>query len=67
MIAKSSFLGSACVRYIEEGQGGVMVAVRGEGTEAVPLEQVVGQRRVVPLDHTLITSARQVGTCLGDE
>ncbi len=60
-------LGSACVKYIEEGISGVMVAVRGEGTEAVPLGQVVGQKRLVPADHALIESARRVGTCLGDE
>jgi 6-phosphofructokinase 1 len=60
-------LGSACIRYIEEGISGVMVAVRGEGTEAVPLDQVVGQKRLVPADHALIESARRVGTCLGDE
>jgi len=59
-------LGSACVQYIEQGISGVMVAVRGEGTEAVPLEQVVGKKRFVPADHALIESARRVGTCLGD-
>ena len=60
-------LGSACVKYIEEGMSGVMVAVRGEGTEAVPLDQVVGKRYVIPADHALIESARRVGACLGDE
>ena len=60
-------LGSACVTYIEEGLSGVMVAVRGEGTEAVPLDQVVGKRHVIPAGHALIESARRVGTCLGDE
>ncbi len=60
-------LGSACVQYIEEGVSGVMVAVRGESTEAVPLEQVVGKKRLVPADHALIQSARRVGTCLGDK
>lgn len=59
-------LGSACVKYIEEGVTGSMIAVKGEGTEAIPLANVVGKRHVVPLDHTWITSARQVGTCLGD-
>ena len=60
-------LGSACVKYIEEGMSGVMVAVRGEGTEAIPLDQVVGKRNIIPADHALIESARRVGTCLGDE
>ena len=59
-------LGSACVRYIEEGLSNVMIAVRGDSTEAVPLEDVVGRRKVVPLDHCWIDSARNVGTCLGD-
>ncbi len=59
-------LGSACVEYIEQGVQGVMIAVRGEGTEAIPLEQVVGKRSTVPLDHSWLKSARSVGTCLGD-
>lgn len=59
-------VGSACVRYIEEGISGVMIAVRSYGTEPVPLEDVVGKRKVVPLDHCWVESARRVGTCLGD-
>lgn len=59
-------LGSACVDYIEQGVSGAMIAVRGEGTEAVPLEEVVGKRLVVPQDHPWLKSARQVGTCFGD-
>jgi len=59
-------LGSACVDYIEQGVQGVMIAVRGEGTEAVPLAEVVGKRSTVPLDHSWLKSARNVGTCLGD-
>ena len=43
-----------------------MIAVRGEGTAAVPLEEVVGRRSTVPLDHSWLSSARNVGTCLGD-
>ena len=59
-------LGSACVDYIVEGKFGVMVAVDGEGTKAVPLEKVVGNKKLVPLDHPWIRAARNVGTCLGD-
>ncbi len=60
-------LGCACVHYIKEGQYGVMVAVRGQGTTAVPIDQVVGKRKVVPLEHPWVQSARNLGTCLGDQ
>ena len=59
-------LGSACANLINDGVGGVMVAVRGEGAEPVPLEKVAGKRKVVPLDHPWIQSARLVGASLGD-
>ena len=59
-------LGSACVEYIEKGHYGVMVSVNGDGTNAIPLEDVVGKRKVVPEDHPWLISARDVGTCLGD-
>ena len=60
-------LGTACAEYIRDGVYGVMVAARGEGAEAVPLEQVVGKRKSVPPDHPWVKTARHVGTCLGDE
>lgn len=59
-------LGGSCVQYIQEGVSGAMIAVKGQSTEAIPLEQVVGRRSVVPLDHSWLQSARRVGTCLGD-
>ncbi len=59
-------LGTACADLINEGVTGVMVAARGDGTEPVPLEKVAGKRKTVPLDHPWITSARLVGTSLGD-
>ncbi len=59
-------LGTACAALVREGASGVMVAARGDGTEAVPLEKVVGRLRSVPTDHPWLDSARSVGTCLGD-
>jgi len=58
-------LGTACADLIDQGVGGVLVAVRGEGTEPVPLGEVAGHRKTVPADHLWIASARSVGTCLG--
>ena len=48
------------------GTFGVMVAARGDGTTAVPLEEVAGRRKRVPPDHAWVAAARHVGTCLGD-
>jgi 6-phosphofructokinase 1 len=59
-------LGSAAADLVQAGTFGVMVAARGHGTEAVPLEEVAGKRRVVPLDSDWVATARHVGTCLGD-
>lgn len=59
-------LGTACADLIHQEQYGVMVAVKGEGTEPVPLEKVAGKKKLVPSDHPWILSARRVGTCLGD-
>jgi 6-phosphofructokinase 1 len=59
-------LGTACAALISEGIYGVMVAARGDGTEAVPLDQVIGKRKTVPLDHPWIRSARDIQVCLGD-
>ncbi|MGD2160221.1 MAG: ATP-dependent 6-phosphofructokinase [Gammaproteobacteria bacterium] len=59
-------LGTACADLIQRGVSGVMVAARGDGTEAMPLEEVAGRKKLVPLDHPWIESARRVGTNLGD-
>jgi 6-phosphofructokinase 1 len=59
-------LGTAAAMFIDREQYGVMVASCGDGVEAIPLKDVVGQRKSVPLDHPWIKSARSLGTCLGD-
>jgi 6-phosphofructokinase 1 len=59
-------LGNAGADLVAEGTFGVMVASEGEGTRTVPLEKVGGRLKTVPLDHSLVATARNVGTCLGD-
>ncbi len=59
-------LGTAAATLVNQGHYGVMVAARGEGSEPVPLGEVVGKRKVVPIDHPWIEAARSVNTCLGD-
>jgi ATP-dependent phosphofructokinase / diphosphate-dependent phosphofructokinase len=43
-----------------------MVGAGGPHAAPVPLDQVAGKRRGVPIDHPWIAAARAVGTCLGD-
>jgi len=62
----STRLGTAAAELIHDGQYGVMVAARGEGTEPVELEAVAGQAKIVPVDHPWVASARRVGTNFGD-
>ena len=59
-------LGAATVDTINDGRFGVMIASRGEEAVPVPLEDIVGKRKTVPLDHPWITTARSIGTALGD-
>ncbi len=59
-------LGTACIQYVKDEKFGIMVAAKGEGTEAVPLKDVVGKVKMVPIDHPWIISARNVGTSFGD-
>ncbi len=59
-------LGTACASLIEAGVTGVMVAARGDGAEPVPLEKVVGRKKLVPPDHVWVQAARDIGVCLGD-
>jgi 6-phosphofructokinase 1 len=59
-------LGVACADLIDKGEYGVMVAARGDGTKPVPLKDVAGRLKRIPLDHPWVATARRVGTCLGD-
>jgi ATP-dependent phosphofructokinase / diphosphate-dependent phosphofructokinase len=59
-------LGTACTQYIADGIHGVMVAARGDGTEPVPLREVAGHIKTIPVDHPWLTTARHMGIVLGD-
>ena len=59
-------LGAAAADLVAAGDFGYMVAARGDGTEPVPLTEVAGKVKLVPLDHDWVSAARKVGTGLGD-
>ncbi len=59
-------LGAACARTIADGEFGVMIAAKGEEARPVPLGRVVGKRKTVPLDHSWVQTARDMGVSLGE-
>lgn len=59
-------LGTKTVEFIQKGQFGIMVGMKGDYAEAVPFADVAGKVNYVPQDHPLIISARNVGTSFGD-
>jgi 6-phosphofructokinase 1 len=63
----ATWLGTRCVDVILEERFGVMLAVRGQEVVPVPLEEVAGRKKLIPVDHPLIAAARQVGTHFGEE
>ncbi len=63
----ASRLGTACANYINEEKYGVMVSSIGENIVGIPLEEIVGKRKMVPMDHSWLHAAKDVGTCLGEK
>ncbi|QOY92719.1 ATP-dependent 6-phosphofructokinase [Massilia sp. UMI-21] len=62
----SARFGAAAVRALAAGQAGVMVALGEGGVGTVPLGEVAGHSRLVPLDGDTLRTARDLGICLGD-
>jgi len=59
-------LGTKAVQLLARGEYNVMVGYDSGLCKPIALDQVAGKRKIVPPDHPMITSARLVGTCLGD-
>jgi 6-phosphofructokinase 1 len=62
----ATVLGTEAARLVEEEAGNVMSAIQDGLPTAVPLEEVIGERKVVPPDHPWVVSARRLGIGLGD-
>jgi 6-phosphofructokinase 1 len=59
--------GSAAVRALDEGQTGIMVALAISGVNYVPLEEVAGRMKCVPLDCDTLQTGRDLGISFGDQ
>lgn len=61
-----TILGGAGADLVADGHYGVTVASQSQAAVPVPLEDVAGNLKTVPLDHPWLSAARHVGTCMGD-
>ena len=62
----ATWLGTECAAVLNARKYGVMLALQGNRIKMVSIEEVAGNKRLVPLDHPLIGTARLVGTSFGD-
>ncbi|MEK7486508.1 MAG: 6-phosphofructokinase [Planctomycetota bacterium] len=58
--------GAAAVRFICEGNFGTMVALVPPLVKAIPIEQVIGDIKRVPIDCDSVLTAKDIGICFGD-
>ena len=58
--------GAAAVRCLAEGKVNVMVALAPPTVKTIPLTEAIERMNTVPLDCDSITTARDLGICLGD-
>jgi 6-phosphofructokinase 1 len=59
-------IGTACADFIASGKSGVMVAIQNGECVPVPLEDVAGHRKTVPLDHPWLATARDLRISVGE-
>jgi 6-phosphofructokinase 1 len=58
--------GAAAIRALAEGKINTMVALNPPDVNTIPIADVVGKMKSVPLDSDTLSTARSLGVCLGD-
>lgn len=56
--------GYHAAQLVERGCWGHMVALQGDACTSVPISEVAGRNRRVPLDHTLVQATRGIGVLM---
>lgn len=62
----ATMLGAAAADFLAEGNFGKLVAIQNGKPAGVPLENIAGKVKNIPLNHPIIGTARTLGICLGD-
>ncbi len=59
-------LGTKAGELLAQHRYNVMVGIKGNQCVPIPLVKAAGSKRIVPVDHPWIRTARLVETCMGD-
>ena len=62
----ASQFGTAAAHFLYRGDFGKLVALQNNKIVGVPLNEIKNKVKNIPLDHPMILSARELGTCFGD-
>jgi 6-phosphofructokinase 1 len=62
----ASRFGAAAVRTLARGRSGVMVSLEEHDIGVVPLSEVAGHTKRVPVDGDTVRTARDLGICMGE-
>ena len=58
--------GASAIRCVENGDFNELVVLKDNKLTTMPIEEVAGKMKNVPLDSDVVQTARDVGICLGD-
>ena len=58
-------MGGHATELIAQGNFNRMVAMKGNDIISVPLEEIAGRLKTVPVDHDLVVQGRRMGICFG--
>jgi len=58
--------GTAAAHFLARGDFGKLVALQNGKIVGVPLDEIAGLVKNIPLDHPMLMAARELGTCFGD-
>ncbi|MDX1618598.1 MAG: ATP-dependent 6-phosphofructokinase [Balneolaceae bacterium] len=58
--------GAAAVRCVQAGDYNKLVVLKDNKLTSIPISDVAGKMKAVPLDSDVVQTARDVGICLGD-
>ncbi|MCD7778323.1 MAG: 6-phosphofructokinase [Clostridiales bacterium] len=62
----STMFGTKAAELIRDGKFGYMVGMKNNEVVPVPLSEVAGKLKCVPLDNQVVASARNIGISFGD-